>query len=152
MQQALLDEGVELAHGGGEGGSAGVPRYGLRRRQRKAAGKDGQTPKERARLLREEGSGPLNRGRDRLLPDRRITRAIAEQLEPIRHLRQEGFGGEDRHACRRQFDGQRQTVEGSAEGCDRLGVGCRQGEARANGLRPLDEEAHSIVLRNGPSL
>ena len=121
-------------------------RHRLRRLDRAAAGKDGQAAEDGLLLRREEIVAPGDRIAHRLLAGREGAGAARQERQPLLQPLQQRLRREDLDPRGGQLDGQRQPVEPGADLGHGGRVGSGHGEVRLDRLRPLDEQAHRLVL------
>jgi len=129
------ESGARIRRGGalGAAGAARVVRGADRgcRDCVEGAGEDAQAGEERTLLGREQRIAPVERPAHRPLALRQVARTIGEESQPHAQARQQRVGGKELDPRGGQLDGQRQAVEGRADGRDRR-------ERRAGGANPGD--------------
>ena len=135
------------AHRVGRGRRIG--RHPLRRRQRPAAGEDGQAPEEGPLRLGEQGVAPVHRRGQGLLPGERGAAPAGQQAEAVVQLTQEVPHRQDGRAGGGQLQGQGDPVQPAAQLGHRPRVLGAQREARPGGAGALHEESHRLVRGQG---
>ncbi len=113
---------------------------GLHRFQR-ATAEEHRKPAEESLLGRvEESVTPVDGAAKSLLTGRQVAGAAGQQVEAAFQARQHGGRREQLDARRRQFDGEGQTVEASADGSDSGRVFIGQGEVVLHGTRAFHKK------------
>ena len=84
-----------------------------------AAGKHGKPPEESLFGGIEQAITPVHRAAKSLLPGRQVAGAAGQQVQTAFEAGQHGGRRKQLDARRRQFDGQRQAIQASADGCHR---------------------------------
>jgi len=119
-------------------------RYGIRRLQCEAAGKDCQAPQDHTLGLREQPIAPVKRRRQCLVPRQRRAAAARQQVETIIEAGRNLFDPERGRTRCRQLDRQWDAVEMSAD-CDDRGHGALVRRVRLRRARPCNEQPHRAV-------
>jgi hypothetical protein len=113
--------------------------------ERKAIDEHAQAPEECALPLVEEIVAPVDERVERLLPGHRVAAAAGEHaeafVEPVVQL----LGAQQLHACRREFERERDAVEPAADIRDRRRVRVGQRETPIGGRRTIGEERHGGI-------
>jgi hypothetical protein len=129
--------------------SAGVTTDPLRDLQTAAAREHAQPREERLLETVEEVVTPSDGGPQRLLSRGEVPRAAGKDgksvVEPDQQLR----GGQDPDASGSQLDGERESVQATADGDDIGRIPLGEREIRLDCLGSLDEEAERRELQEG---
>ena len=123
--------------------------HGLRRGEVPAAREHGHLAQHRPLPLVEQFPGPVDDRAQGLLAGQDRTAAGGEEAEAVVEAVGDLARGEQPQPGRRQFDGERQSVEAAADLRDGLPVGERGGRVGADGGRALREEAVRLVGEEG---
>ena len=87
---------------------------------------------------------PGDRSPQRLLSLRAVPATPGEEREPAVETRQDRLRWKESHARRRQLDGERETVQATTDGDDRLRVLFGQLEVALHRAGAIDEEADRL--------
>lgn len=90
-----------------------------------AADEDGEPAEEALLLIRQQVVAPLDGVAQCLLAGGQIAWAPGEEVQAMRETLEQGLWGQQLAARRRQFDGQRQSVQTHADLSDDAGIGRR---------------------------
>ncbi len=114
---------------------------------RRAPGEDGEPAEERALVFVEEVVAPVDQRAQRLVPRQRGARASGEKPQSLVEAPADFLDGHRAHACRSEFDRERDAVELRADRRERRRVVRGHREVRNARLSPFDEEPRRVVLR-----
>ena len=147
-QQVVLQQ---RAHPIQDGARSQASRLGdsLDGRQVAAADEDGEPAEELLHLWGEQLVAPGDGGAHGLLAGRHVARAAGQHLQALGEAGEQGLRREQPGARGRQFDGQGQPVQASADLGDGMHRRLRDLERRLDGLRTLNEEGTGGRLREG---
>src|SRR5215471_1677639 len=151
LEQILVNEGGHFVHYQWHC----APMYSTDRfccRKRAATDEDREQTEEPLFICSEQIMTPLDGIAQGLLPGGYITYTADEQRQTLPQTRQERLWWEQPDARRRQFDGQWEPIQAHADFCHERRVGVCHLELRGDRLRPLDEEGHRLVLREGKEI
>src|SRR5262249_48446024 len=119
----------------------------LDRVQHEAAREDREPPEERRLVRREQVVAPVERRLERLLARRGRAASCAEETEPVVETVGERRRGERVDPRGRELECQWEPVEAMTDPGDRRRRFSLECEARRDGSRSLDEEAHRLVAK-----
>src|ERR1051325_7938622 len=121
----------------------------LRRLQRPASGKDGESLEQGFLAVFQQIVTPVDERPQRLLSWQRRAAASGEESEAILQATLQLLDGQRAYPRRRQFDRQGDAVQTTAYGDKRPEVLRRGRKVRLDGRRPLDKEPRRFVLEQG---
>jgi hypothetical protein len=128
-----------LIHQRGDRGDLGVA-HRFRSLQREPAGEH-REPREQCPLaFLQQFVAPLERAAKGSLALRQVACTPGQELQPLAQALQDRIRREERYACSRELERQRQSVESHAQFADRRRILRRKDKSGFNGLRPQDEE------------
>ena len=118
----------------------------LRRLQREAADEDAEAAEHRLLVGRQQAVAPFERGAQRLVAAQRQARAAGQHAKALVEPRAQAVDAEQRHARRRQLDGQRDAVEPPADVDHAARLCVTEREARLRGASARFEERDGAGL------
>ena len=139
---------VRIRRGNVVGGAAD----GLHGGQAERASEHPEPGEQRLLAGRQQAETPVQSAPERPLPLRQVTRPAGQQTQPVAQPRKQRLRGQQLHPGGREFDGQRQPVQPTADLGDGFGVLAGQLESRGRGTRPLHEQAYRGVLQQACSV